>query len=143
MHGRFIPRLVVAGAIVAAGLISYVTPGASAPDRQARATEYPLQVIIVETEPKRPKAGKPFTALIGIVNEETFAPLQSGDVTCPARIGGRGVRVIDKSFIDGAGIASCTWMIRAKAGGKRLVARVEVYSDEGSVTSRISRVIRR
>jgi hypothetical protein len=143
MHGRFTPRVVVAAAIVAAGLISNVTPGASAPDRRARATEYPLQVIVVETEPKRPKAGKPFTALIGIVNEETFAPLQSGDVACPARIGSRGVRVIDKSFIDGAGIAGCTWMIPAKAGSKRLVARVEVYSDEGSVTSRVSKVIRR
>jgi hypothetical protein len=143
MHGMFIPRLVVAGAVVAAGLISYVTPGASAPDRRARATEYPLQIIVVETEPKRPKAGKPFTAIIGILNEETAAPVQSGEVTCPARIGARGVRVVEKSFIDGVGIAGCTWRMPAKAGGKRLLARVEVYSDEGSVTSRISKVIRR
>jgi hypothetical protein len=142
MHGRSIPKLVVAGAIVAAGLISYVTPGASAPDRRARATEYPLQVIVVQSEPKRPKAGKPFTAMIGIVNQETEDVLQSGDVACPARIGGHGVRMTDKGFVDGAGIALCTWMIPAKAGGKQMVAKVEVYSDEGTVRSRLLRVVR-
>ena len=142
MHGRFIPKSVVSAAIVAAGLISYTTPGASAPDRRARATEYPLQVIVVKSDPKRPKAGKPFTAMIGIVNQETGYVMQSGDVACPARIGGHGVRMTDKAFIDGAGIAVCTWAIPAKAGGKRMVAKVEVSSEEGTVRSRLLRVVR-
>jgi len=141
MYCKSILKLVVAGAIVAAGLVSYATPGASAPGRRARATDYPLQVVAVQTDPKRPKAGKPFTAMIGIVNQETQDLVQSGTVSCPARIGRRGVRVARKLFVDGTGIAACTWVIPAKAG-KRLIARVEVTSDEGFVKASFSKVIR-
>ncbi|HMJ00696.1 MAG TPA: hypothetical protein VK488_12735 [Gaiellaceae bacterium] len=136
-------RFAVTVGIVAAGLAAYATPGVGAPDRHARGAEYPLSVIAVQTEPQRPKAGKPFTAMIGIVNEETGGVVQSGDVTCPARIGQHAARVIDKGFIDGGGIAMCTWMVPRKAGGKRMVAKVEVYSDEGTVRSRFLRVVRR
>src|SRR6266545_4551607 len=113
MYCKSILKLVVAGAIVAAG----------------------------QTDPKRPKAGKPFTAMIGIVNQETQDLVQSGTVRCPARIGRRGVRVARKLFVDGTGIAACTWVIPAKAG-KRLIARVEVTSDEGFVKASFSKVIR-
>ena len=136
-------RLAVTIGIVAVGLTAYATPGVGAPNRHARGAEYPLSVIVVQTDPQRPKAGKPFTAMIGIVNEETGGVVQSGDVTCPARIGQRAARVTDKGFIDGAGIAMCTWMVPRKAGGKRMVAKVEVYSDEGTVRSRFVRVVRR
>lgn len=141
MHGKSI-KLVLAVAIVAAGLVSYATPGASAPDRRGQAAEYPLLVIVTKTQPQRPKAGKPFTALVGVVNQETEDVVQSADVACPASIGRRGVRMIEKTFVDSTGIAGCTWMIPAKAGGKHLVAKVEIYSDEGTVRSRFLRVIR-
>jgi len=141
MHSKRI-KLAVAAGIVAIGLVSSATPGASSPQRRDRASEYPLQVIAVSTDPRRPKAGKRFTALIGIVNQETGDLVQSGDVACPARIGNHGIRVRDKAFVDGTGIAGCTWAIPAKAGGKRLRARVEVYSDEGTVRVPLSRAIR-
>lgn len=129
------------GATLAAGLAS-VASGASAPNAPARASEYPLEVIATQTVPHRPKAGKPFTALVGIINAETSLPVESGDVACPARIGHRGIRVIEKAFADGTGIAGCTWRIPAGAGGKRMVAKIEVYSDEGTVRARFFRVIR-
>src|SRR2546428_1027128 len=104
MHSKSL-RLGVAAAIVAAGLVSFATPGASSPQRHERASEYPLQVIAVQTDPRRPKAGKRFTVLIGIVNQETGDVVQSGNVACPARIGSHGIRVKDKAFVDGVGIA--------------------------------------
>ncbi len=136
-------RLAVSVAIVTAGLAASATPGAGAPGRQDRADEYPLAVVAVQTDPKRPKAGKPFTAMIGIVNQDTQEVVQSGDVACPAQIGHHGIRRVDKGFVTGTGIAMCTWAIPAKAGGKHLVAKVEVYSDEGTVRSRFLRVVRR
>src|SRR5919109_1247630 len=129
-------------ATLTAGLASAAS-GASFPNGPARGSEYPVQVIATSTQPKQPKAGKPFTALIGIVNEETGLPVESGEVACPARVGNRGVRMVDKAFVDGTGIAGCTWKIPALAGGKRMVAKVEVYSDEGTVRSRFFRVVRR
>jgi hypothetical protein len=98
---------------------------------------------VTKTDPKRPKAGLEFTALIGILNQDTQEPVQSGEVACPARIGHRGLRMKHKAFISGNGIAACSWAIPAKAGGKSMVAMVEVYSDEGTVRSRFLRVIRR
>jgi hypothetical protein len=142
MHGRSIPRLVAVGAIVATALVVYVAPGVSAPDRRERASAYPLAVIVTKTIPKRPKAGKPFAAMIGVFNQETNDVVHSAEVACPARIGHRGLRVTDKVFIDDTGIAGCTWAIPPKAGGKSMVAKVEVYSDEGTVRSRFLRVVR-
>jgi hypothetical protein len=130
MHGRSIPRLVAVGAIVATALVVYVAPGVSAPDRRERASAYPLAVIVTKTIPKRPKAGKPFAAMIGVFNQETNDVVHSAEVACPARIGHRGLR------------AGCTWAIAPKAGGKSIVAKVEVYSDEGTVRSRFLRVVR-
>jgi hypothetical protein len=98
-------------------------------------------VVVTKTDPKRPKAGKPFTALIGILNQDTGEPVQTGEVACPARVGHRGIRMMDKAFIDGAGVAGCTWMIPARSGRKHMVAKVEVYSDEGTVRSQFLRVI--
>lgn len=128
-------------AILTAGLAS-VASGASAANGPARASEYPLAVVVTSTDPKRPKAGKFFIAAIGIVNQETGEPVQSGQVACPARIGHRGVRMIKKTFVDGDGIAACVWKIPAGSGRKHMVAKVEVYSDEGTVRSRFLRVIR-
>ena len=141
MYGKRETLLLASVAILAAGLAS-VASGAGSADRPARASEYPLTVVVTKTDPKRPKAGKPFTALIGILNEETGEPVQTGDVACPARIGHRGIRVIDKGFAEGVGIAGCTWMIPARSGRKHMVAKVEVYSDEGTVRSQFLRVIR-
>jgi hypothetical protein len=140
MRGNTV-KLLVAGSVIAAALAS-VAPGISAPKRGDRADEYPLSVIVTQTDPKRPKAGKPFTAFIGVINQDTGEPVQSGNVACPARIGARGVRKTDKGFVDGTGIAVCEWAIPRKAGGKHLVATVELYSDEGTVRSRFKRVVR-
>ena len=141
MYGKRGTLLLASAAILAAGLAS-VASGAGSGNRPARASEYPLLVVAVKTDPKRPKAGKPFTALIGILNQDTGEPVQSGQVSCPARIGHRGVRMMDKAFVDGTGIAGCTWMIPARSGRKHMVAKVEVYSDEGTVRSQFLRVVR-
>ena len=140
MNGKKVVLLLASVAILAAGLAS-VASGAGSANRPARVSEYPLLVVVTKSDPKRPKAGKPFTALIGILNQETGEPVQTGEVACPARIGRRGLRMLDKDFIDGAGVAGCTWMIPARSGRKRMVAKVEVYSDEGTVRSQFLRVI--
>jgi hypothetical protein len=143
MHGSSIPKLAAACVVVATALVVYVAPGAGAPDRRERAHEYPLAVVATTTIPKRPQAGKAFTALIGVFNQDTQDAVQSGQVACPAHIGHRGVRMTDKAFVSGKGIAGCTWKIPQGAGGKRMIAKVEVYSDEGTVRSRFLRVVRR
>ena len=144
MYGKRETALVASAlaALVAAGLAS-VASGASSANRQpARASEYPLSVVVTKTSPRRPKAGEPFIAMIGIVNQETGDVVQSGDVACPARIGHRGVRMLHKEFADGQGIAFCMWAIPARSGRKHMVAKVEVYSDEGTVRSQFLRVVR-
>ena len=141
MNGKKVVLVLASVAILAAGLAA-VASGARSAHGPARVSEYPLTVVVTKTDPKRPKAGKPFTALIGILNEETGEPVQTGDVACPARIGHRGIRVTDKGFAEGAGVAGCTWKIPAGSGRKHMVAKVEVYSDEGTVRSQFLRVIR-
>lgn len=143
MQARSISKLVVAAALAGAALVVFVVPGIGASDRPQRANEYPLAVVVTKTIPKRPKAGKPFTAMIGVFNQETNDIVHSAQVACPARIGHRGLRMTDKAFIADTGIAGCTWAIPSKAGGKSMVATVEVYSDEGTVRSRFLRVVRR
>ena len=142
MHARSIPKVPVATAIVGAALVMYVAPGASAPDRRVRANEYPLAVIAASTVPRRPKAGKAFTAEIKIVNQETNELLEWGEVACPARIGHRGLRPSLIMFVIGRGIARCIWTIPAKTGGKRMEAKVAVQSEQGTVRSRFLRVVR-
>jgi len=129
-----------AAALAGAALVVYVAPGAGAPDR---AHEYPLEVVVTKTIPHRPKAGQPFTALIGVFNQDTQDIVHSAHVTCPARMGHRGLRMTRKAFIPGTGIAGCTWAIPPRAGGKGMVATVEVFSDEGTVRSRFVRVVHR
>ena len=141
MNGKKVAMLLASVAILAAGLAS-VASGAGSANRPARVSEYPLMVVVTKTDPKRPQAGKPFTALIGILNQDTGEPVQTGDVACPARVGHRGLRMMNKDFMEGSGIAGCTWMIPARSGRKHMVAKVEVYSDEGTVRSQFLRVIR-
>jgi len=143
MQARSIPKLVVAAALAGAALVVFVAPGAGAPGRRHRPNEYPLAVVVTKTFPKRPRAGKPFTAMVGVFNQDTNDVVHSAHVACPARIGHRGLRMTDKAFVRNTGIAGCTWAIPTKAGGKGLVATVEVYSDEGTVRSRFLRVVRR
>jgi hypothetical protein len=81
--------------------------------------------------------------MIGVFNQETNDIVHSAQVACPARIGHRGLRMTDKVFVPDTGIGGCTWAIPSKAGGKSMVATVEVYSDEGTVRSRFLRVVRR
>jgi hypothetical protein len=117
---------------------------AAVPTRPAGASEYPLTIVVFETDPQRPKAGQLFTAGAGIMDEETGEPLDSGTVHCRARIGSRRVHLVRKVFVAGSGLAFCAWRIPAQTGGKRLYGRIEVYSyDYGvSVTKKFSRVIR-
>jgi hypothetical protein len=143
MQARSISKLMVAATLAGAALVVFVAPGTGASDRPQRANEYPLAVVVTKTIPKRPKAGKPFTAMIGVLNQDTQDVVHSAHVACPARIGHRGLRMTDKAFIPDTGIAACTWAIPSKAGGKSMVANVEVYSDEGAVRSRFLRVVRR
>ncbi|HKB19973.1 MAG TPA: hypothetical protein VKC65_03090 [Gaiellaceae bacterium] len=143
MSGRSIPKLIATLAVAMVAVVSFVAPGASAPNGGQRASEWPLAVVVTKTDPHRPKAGAPFTALIGVFNQDTNDVVHAAQVACPARIGHRGLRMTRKAFIPDTGIAGCTWAIPAKAGGKSMVARVEVYSDEGTVRSRFLRVVRR
>src|SRR5215475_10531210 len=143
MQARSIPKLMVAAALAGAALVVFVAPGAGAPDRRERAHEYPLSVVVTKTVPHRPKAGQPFTALIGVFNQDTQDVVHSAHVNCPARLGHRGLRMTKKAFLPGTGIAGCTWAIPSRAGGKSMVATVEVYSDEGTVRSRFLRVVGR
>jgi hypothetical protein len=133
-------RLLVAGAIVVAGVVSYAGPGAGSPARRDRATEYPLSIIYFSTQPARPRAGRDFVAGMGIVNDETGLTVDHGQINCPARIGGRGVRMVAKLF--DSGIAVCQWVVPTRSGGKRFRATIKVTSDEGNASRSFTRTIR-
>jgi len=135
-------------ALAVGALLVALSSSALAADsaRPASSAEYPLVVVAFETTPKRPKAGKQFIAVAGILNDETGAPV-SGAIRCPARIHGKGVRVQFKAFEEG--VAGCSWVVPARTGGKRLVGSIEVVvtDDYDGSTHRasipFSKVIRR
>lgn len=127
--------------LTVAGLSFFVLFGTAASGANLGNAEYPLQVIAVKTNPNRPKAGQLFIAMAAIVNQETAEPV-AGELSCPARIGRKGVRVAFKRL--DTGVAGCAWTIPGKTGGKRLVASILVESDEGyEAKVPFSRVIRR
>jgi hypothetical protein len=103
-------------------------------------------VLGFATTPKRPKAGKSFTAGAMIMNDETGGPA-SGQIRCPAKIRGNGVRVTFKVF--DTGVAVCEWKVPRGAEGRRFVGSIEVvaqdeYSgDTYSASIPFSKVIRR
>jgi hypothetical protein len=99
-------------------------------------------VVVFATEPNRPKAGRLFTAVMGILDEYTGEPLDSGDVYCRGRIGSRRVPLVRAEFIESSGVAGCIWKITVRTGGRHFYGRIRVESYDGHVTKKFSRVVR-
>lgn len=110
--------------------------------RPSSAREYPLTVAAFATEPNRPKAGRFFTAVMGILDEDTGEPLDSGQAFCRGRIGSRRVPLVRAKFIQSSGVAGCIWKIPAGTGGRRFYGRIRVESYARHVTKKFSRVVR-
>jgi hypothetical protein len=141
MSGRSITPALAFVAVLAGFAVSGASK-AGVSTRPTSAREYPLTVVAFATEPNRPKAGRLFTGIMGILDEETGEPLDSGDVYCRGRIGSRRVPLVRAQFVEGSGVAGCIWKIPPQTGGKRFFGRIRVESYEGQVTKKFSRMVR-
>jgi hypothetical protein len=92
-----------------------------------------LKVTKVSSTPKSPVAGKQFTFRITAARTDTNAVVRNGKVTCTGRAGTTPVKAKTARVVRGA--VTCTWLIPAKAKGKRFRAKASV-TFEGLKASR-------
>lgn len=144
----FLPPLRLAALIALttaaiAALLTATLGSAAAASRigPAHVAEYPLKIAFFHTAPNRPRASAPFVAGIGVINEETGEAVQSGSVSCRAKIGKRSIRVRAKEYANG--LAACAWLIAPKTGGRRFYATIALTSDEGYAARRFTKLIMR
>jgi hypothetical protein len=107
MSGRSITPALAFVAVLAGFAVSGSSK-AGVSTRPTSAREYPLTVVAFATEPNRPKAGRLFTAIMGILDEETGEPLDTGDVYCRGRIGSRRVPLVRAQFVEGSGVVGAS-----------------------------------
>jgi hypothetical protein len=83
-----------------------------------------LVVQKLTTAPKKPVAGKLFSAKLAVTRSDTGAVLKGGQVTCVGRAGGVALRAKTHRFVGGQAV--CTWQIPAGAKGKTFRGSVAV-----------------
>lgn len=88
-----------------------------------------LGVVRFEAVPRRPLAGRPFSARLRLSTNDLAALAATGKVTCSARLAGRRVPLVRRS-LSSQGIAECRWGIPRGTAGKRLTGRIEVVYAE-------------
>ena len=76
------------------------------------------------TSPGPAKAGRTFSAGLAVTQSDTGAGIESGAVTCTARIAGKAVAVKARRVVDG--IAVCVWSIPKAARGKTIRGSIAV-----------------
>jgi hypothetical protein len=92
-----------------------------------------LTVGAFTTSPTPAKAGKSFSAGLAVTESDTNAGVDSGTITCAAKIAGKAVRVKTKRLVDG--IAVCVWSIPKTARGKTIRGSIAL-AVQGTQTSR-------
>jgi hypothetical protein len=88
-----------------------------------------LGVVRFEAVPRRPVAGKPFSARLRLSTNDLTALAATGKVTCSATLGGRRVPLVGRA-LSARGIAECRWRVPRGTAGKRLTGRIEVVYAE-------------
>ncbi|MCL4289377.1 MAG: S8 family serine peptidase [Thermoleophilia bacterium] len=88
-----------------------------------------------------PEPGRVFAAAARVVRDDTGEIVESGRISCRARIGARHLRVVRAAFA--RGVALCTWRVPAGAAGKRVSGTVEPSFREAravrAFTTRVAR----
>lgn len=92
-----------------------------------------LTVGAFTTSPTPAKAGKSFSAGLAVTESDTNAAVDSGTITCAAKIAGKAVRVKTKRLVDG--VAVCIWSIPKTARGKTIRGSIAL-AVQGTQTSR-------
>lgn len=92
-----------------------------------------LAVSAFTTTPSPAKAGKTFSAGLALTESDTNAGVDSGTITCSARIAGQVVRVKARRLVDG--VAVCVWSIPKTARGKTIRGSI-AFATQGAQASR-------
>jgi len=92
-----------------------------------------LKVSAFTTTPSPAKAGKTFSAGLALTESDTNAGVDSGTITCSARIAGQVVRVKARRLVDG--VAVCVWSIPKTARGKTIRGSI-AFATQGAQASR-------
>ena len=92
-----------------------------------------LTVGAFTTSPTPAKAGRSFSAGLAVTESDTNAGVDSGTITCAAKIAGKAVPVKTKRLVDG--IAVCVWSLPKTARGKTIRGSIAL-AVQGTQTSR-------
>ena len=92
-----------------------------------------LTVGAFTTSPTPAKAGKAFSAGLAVTESDTNAGVDSGTITCAARIAGKAVPVKARRIVNG--VAVCVWSIPKTARGKTIRGSIAL-SLQGTQTAR-------
>ena len=88
-----------------------------------------------------PRAGRVFAAAARVVRDDTGEIVESGGVSCRARVGARVLPILRATFADG--VALCAWRVPPGAAGKRVSGTVEPsFRGAGAVRAFATRVAR-
>jgi hypothetical protein len=100
-----------------------------------------LAAVGFATAPQRPRAGRTFTASLGVKRLDTGATVRSGTIRCSARIAGQSLRLAAKAFRTGR--ALCAWRIPGWARSHVIRGSVAVRQGTFEVERRFSKPVRR
>ena len=95
-----------------------------------------LTVGAFTTSPTPAKAGKSFSAGLAVTESDTNAGVDSGTITCAAKIAGKAVRVKTKRLVDG--VAVCVWSIPRTARGKTIRGSIALAVQDTQTTRAFS-----
>lgn len=86
----------------------------------------PLRLVVKKfsESPRRPAAGKAFSAFLVAARSDTGAVLKGGRVTCAATVGGRRLTARTHAVVNGR--VTCTWTIPASARGQTIRGTITV-----------------
>ena len=111
-HTRVRPFWVAACLACACALVL----GLSSAPASATSTSRGTKLIVTDTQPNQPTAGKNYTMYFQL--QKGGVPLSLVDGGCYATAGGRVAPIVDQKFSGSTG--HCTWSIPAAAKGKTL-----------------------
>lgn len=87
------------------------------------------------------RAGRPFTLRLEVGRDDTNEFLDTGRVTCTAKLGTATLRGTARPF--GATGSTCTWALPRASRGKRVAARIAVAYGGASVSHSFTGVVKR
>ena len=98
-------------------------------------TKLILSVTAFTVSPKPVKAGKPVSASLAAIENDTAGPVQTGTVACAATIAGKRIAA---SHVLANGVASCVWRIPKTAKGKTIRGTITLTVQGVAVTRSFS-----